>query len=88
MPTYLVSYDLRAPGRNYDDVFEYLKSLGGWARVLESVWAITTHQTAAQIRDGLIARTDAGDGVFVLKSGSEGAWRNTICTGEWLKSNL
>ncbi len=88
MSCYIISYDLRAPGRNYDSLYEKLKSYTKWAKITESTWAVITESSAAQIRDALKTVTDPNDRIFVVKSGVESAWRNSICKNEWLKENL
>ncbi len=88
MACYIVSYDLRQPGRNYNALYEALRTYSQWARVNESVWAIVTSSSAVQIRDHLSQHVDANDRLFVIKSGVEAAWRNSICKSEWLKENL
>lgn len=88
MACYIVSYDLLRPGRNYDQLYEALRSYSRWARIHDSVWAVVTTQSAVQIRDHLSTYLDANDRVFVVKSGVEAAWRNVKCKNEWLKENL
>ncbi|WP_254910691.1 hypothetical protein [Klebsiella pneumoniae] len=58
MAIYCVTYDLKAPGRNYDEVFDYLKNFT-YCKHLESFWLIDTTLTAAQLRDGLKSRVDS-----------------------------
>jgi hypothetical protein len=88
MACYIISYDLRQPGRNYDQLFAALRAYGTWARINESVWAVVTTQTAVEVRDNLLNRIDANDRLFVIRSGAEAAWRNQICKPEWLKEHL
>ncbi len=64
MKAYLISYDLVAPGRNYQRLFEELNRLGGF-RVLQSQWVIRVTNTAAQVRDHLMQFVDANDRVLV-----------------------
>lgn len=87
MKCYIISYDLRNT-RNYDDLYEAIRSYPRWAHIVESTWAVVTSNTAVQIRDHLIGVLDEDDRVFVVKSGSEAAWRNVICRHQWLKDNL
>ena len=54
MASYILSYDLRAPGRNYASLYDAIKVYGKWARINESVWAVVTSSSATQIRDHLI----------------------------------
>ena len=88
MATYQVSYDLIAPGRNYQGLYDRLRQYPNWAKVTESNWIVVTGWTAAQIRDDLRVHLDANDRIFVLKSGIEAAWSNTICDNNWLRENL
>ncbi|RRY07074.1 CRISPR-associated protein Cas2 [Brucella anthropi] len=88
MKCYIISYDLRAPGRNYDDLYETIKGYNKWARINESVWAVVTTQSAKEIRENLANSLDSDDRIFVVKSGVEAAWRNSRCKNEWLKENL
>lgn len=39
---YLISYDLKAPNRNYDDLYAILKTAESWWHYLESTWLIYT----------------------------------------------
>ena len=87
MPAYIISYDLRKQ-RNYDALYEAIKSYGTWAKITESTWAIVTSSSAVQIRDHLSSVVDNDDRLFVIKSGVEAAWKNAICKTEWLKGNL
>lgn len=86
MACYLISYDLRKE-RDYDSLIEAIKKYK-WAHVLESAWAIVTSQSATEVRDYLAQYIDDDDGLFVLKSGVEAAWRKVLCNNEWLKENL
>ena len=88
MQCYIVSYDLNQPGRNYEALYGALRSYPKWARINESVWAVVAASTAVEIRDRLSSYIDANDRLFVIKSGVEAAWRNSICKNEWLKENL
>ena len=88
MACYIVSYDLRNPGRNYEDLYERLKSYRKWAKLTESTWAIVTESSAVEVRDHLKYVLDENDRIFVIKSAGVAAWSNSICRNEWLKDNL
>lgn len=87
MPTYLISYDLRKK-RDYGPLYDAIKSYGNWAHVLESTWAVKTTDSAKAVRDTLAAEMDGDDGLFVVKTDGEAAWRKVSCKSEWLKTNL
>lgn len=35
---FLITYDLRRPGQNYNDLYSAIKELGDWQHPLESTW--------------------------------------------------
>ncbi len=84
---YIISYDLRKK-RDYESLYDAIKSYGNWAHILESVWAVVTEKSAKQVRDHLLSCMDNDDGLFVVKSGTEAAWQNVMCETQWLKDNL
>ena len=63
MSTIQINYDLVAPGRNYQPVYNYIKSHGTWARPLQSLWLIRTNKTAATVRNELNRLVDRNDKV-------------------------
>ena len=74
MARFVVSYDLRAPGRNYQPLYDRLHN---WEAVcgLESLWFIKWDSTPTTIRDDLKKYVDANDGLFVAQI-SASAWSN------------
>lgn len=77
MSVYIVSYDLRAPGRSYEPLYERLRSYT-YAKALESVWLIDTGQSATAVRDNLKAVMDANDRLLVARLMGESAWSQLI----------
>lgn len=70
---------------------EYLKSYGSYCAIHNTCWAIVTDKKAAVLRDEIAKLVKPGDRVFVVRSGTEAAWRNiagTVKTSDWLKRNL
>ncbi len=87
MAAYIISYDL-VNKRNYDELYESIKSFGKWARVVESTWVITSEKSCTEVRDELLNHMDSDDRLFVAESSGVGAWKNARCSNEWLKNNL
>lgn len=87
MSCYIINYDLNK-SKDYESLFEAIKSYGTWAKILKSCWAIVTTKSAEQVRDHLLTVMDSDDGIFVVKSGKEAAWKNVECSDDWLKKNL
>ncbi len=90
MNTYIISYDLRKDQSywHYEDLYQAIKSYGTWAKILESVWAVKTDQSAENIRNSLQTKIDSNDRIFVILSWRVAAWQNVICKNEWLMDNL
>lgn len=85
--TFIISYDL-PEGSDYTDLYVALKSYGTWAKVTKSTWAIVTEKKAKEVRNHLLEYIPDGGRILVVKSGSIAAWRNVICSNDWLKKNL
>ena len=88
MAIYLVTYDLKAPGRNYQPVYDYLNRFTR-CKGLESVWLIQATLSAEQIRDALRAVVDTNDVVFVLQVTQEAMWASwRYSYADWLNDPL
>ena len=88
MSSKIISYDLCAPGRNYDELYKAIKAYGTWAHITESTWFIKSNSSCSQIRDDLVSHMDGNDHLFVGELEGSAAWRNVICNGSFLKENL
>jgi hypothetical protein len=68
--TFVVSYDLLQPGRDYGPLWTELQRLGG-KRILLSQWALTvTNVNAAQFREHLRRFVDPNDRILVMSRDS------------------
>lgn len=86
MKTYVVSYDLRKPGQNYQSIIDKLKGYAGWCRLQQSVWIIQTTQSAVQVRDHLQPSLDVNDSLYVGKLSGEAAWfGQSEAVSKWIK---
>ena len=89
MACYIVTFELKDPARRAA-LTEALRSFPGFCPLTARSWAIKSDKNARGVRDQLTATLGPGDRLFVLRSGSEGAWRNSYGEkhNEWLKKNL
>ncbi len=92
MKTHIISYDLRIPetSEDYTKIIGKIKSLGGWATPLKSVWFVTTTQSTSEIRDELKFQTDWNDGLIVIEI-TNADWASKGIDSkvtEWMKNNL
>ncbi len=88
MISLIIMYDLRAPGRNYDKLYEAIKAYDTWAHITESTWFIKTSSTCVEVRDNLLTHMDSNDRLFVGKLSGAAAWQNVLCSNDFLKQNL
>ena len=90
MPTYLVSYDLKKPGKDYSSLHGHLKSYANCAKPLESVWLIPTPMTAEVLRDTIRQHMDANDLLFVVNvTKREAAWVGMPeNVSQWIINNM
>ena len=84
----IITYDLRKAGRNYDELYKYLRSYNNLIAITESVWCVSTTKTCSEIRNELCAITDSNDGIFVAELTGTAAWHSIIGDSDLLKKTL
>lgn len=82
---YLINYDLKNPGRNYDDLINAIKAYGTWANICRSCWAVKSTQTAIEIRDNLRKHLDTNDILFVCDFDGWASLNLAQSVTDWLK---
>ena len=89
MKCYIVTVEV-ADAAVREKVRERLKSYGRYCPVHKYCWAVVADQKAVQIRDHLAELLGPEDRIFVVRSGTEAAWRNSYGPkhNEWLKKFL
>lgn len=88
MAKHIVTYDLRKPGQNYDNLIAAIKKYPQWAKVTESSWFIVTWDSAATVRDNLLKQIDGGDRLMVATLTGAAAWHNCIGSTDDIKKLL
>lgn len=90
MSNYLVTYDLTGPDRDYEKLFTKLRSYTGWAKVLESVWIISSPLAASGLFSEISPFIDSDDKLFVVKTVRDASWTDNIPkdVADWLQKNL
>ncbi len=63
---YMISYDLKSPGRDYTTLYEAIKSFGVWWHYLGSTWIIKTSQSVSQVSELIRQRLDTNDYLIVV----------------------
>lgn len=90
MSSYLVTFQAKEL-QTREKIREFLKTFDSYCAVHNTCWVISTDLKAKQIRDKVGEIIQPGDRLLVLRSGTEGAWRNVLggaASSEWLKENL
>lgn len=86
MAIFMITYDLKKPGRDYSSVHEHIKENYAYCKGLESFWLVESNKSAAGIRDELSEVVDSNDVIFVARLGGNWASWNYGCA-DWLKSS-
>ena len=89
MTTYIVTFEVEDASRTYY-LKEKLKNFNAFCPIHGNCWAILSDQTPIEIRDFLDEALSAEDHIFIIRSGTYAAWRNTYSekNSEWLKEKL
>lgn len=90
MNTMLISYDLRSPGKDYENLWKHLKSYSNWAKPLESFWLIKTSLSYESVWDETAKHIDSNDKLIVIDVTKDSAkWRvYNDEISQWIKNNL
>lgn len=87
--TIQINYDLRKPGRDYQPVYDYIKSHDGHAKPLQSLWLVRTEKSAATIRDELMRLVDSNDKIATFDVTGD-AWATSFSNAhtDWMKDHM
>lgn len=87
MPVYVVTYDLRKQGQDYESLLAELRRLGGH-RALASFWLLNVDNTAQEVKDHLFnGYMDKNDLIWVSELTKKNTYMAMAGTNEWLKNN-
>jgi hypothetical protein len=86
---YSISYDLKKPGQDYEDLYKAIKGLGSNCHPLLSTWLVDCKLTPRNVYDSLSPYLDKNDLIFisaVTKSNYYGLLpKNCV---EWLNEHV
>ena len=84
-----ISYDLTAPGRDYEDLITAIKGLGAWAHPVNSTWLVETELSLSDVRKNLVAVMDSNDKLIVTICNKGATWQNLHQDViDWVKQRL
>lgn len=90
MSSYIVTFQAKEL-ETRKKIREALRTYEGYCALHNTCWVVVTDLKAKAIRDQIGELVEPGDRIFVVRSGTEGAWRNVLnstSSNDWLKRNL
>lgn len=89
MSLYSITYYLSDNHHNEsDDLSRKIKSLGGWAQILPSVWLVNTSLSSEEITDSLTEVMNSADLLFVSNVNENNSGKLHPGALEWIKSRV
>ena len=85
---YLITYDLKKPGQDYESIYNIIKSANKWWHYLESTWLIKTNDSVDSWNDKLKVAIDKNDRLLIVnitKQKRQG-WLPTEAW-DWIREN-
>ena len=79
MKKYIISYDLKAPNKDYEPLIKKLKTADRWCRIHASAWVIWSEsKNAKELFPILNHVTDSDDSISMLplSDAADGQWKN------------
>lgn len=87
MYSYIVTYDLKTPGKDYSSLISKIKTYS-YSKICESVWIVKSNRSSSDVIDSLLNEIDYNDRLFVAKLTGEAAWCNCIDSTDNIKKIL
>lgn len=87
MTTFVITYDLKTPGQDYQTLYDELNRLSAH-RALESFWLLSVNNTAQEVHDHLKSFIDSNDSLFVAELTKNKHYSGARSgTNDWLRAN-
>jgi len=87
MAVLLVTYDLRKPGQDYDDLYKAIKSYP-WARLSESSYAVDTTEPPDTLFRELRNHMDSNDQLYIINLTRPYSGFGPQDVNNWLEQHL
>ena len=85
---YTINYDLKAPNRDYEGLYEAIKASPKWWHYLESTWIIATDESVKQVSARLKPHIDDNDRLLVIEVRENFQGWLPKKAWEWLHANV
>lgn len=88
MKAYMITYDLKVPGRNYESLYQGIKASGKWWHYLESSWIIVSNESSQQVWNRLAASIDQSDRLLIIEVRRDSYGWLPKDAWEWIQQNI
>lgn len=78
---YMISYDLKAPTNNRNDVMADIESLGTWCRYVSTTYLVSTYKDIDSVQEKATSHLDSNDRMIICKV--EKPIRGWLSQSEW-----
>ncbi|WPZ30775.1 hypothetical protein T8A63_07370 [Sulfitobacter sp. OXR-159] len=87
MACYIVTYDLNKETKR-PNILKDIKGLGGWAKLSESSYAVSTSKTPSEVFNHLKKHIDGNDNLYIISLSRPFFGQGPTDVNEWLERNL
>ena len=86
---YIITYDLKVPGRDYASLYSAIRNSAEWQHPLESVWLVYTSKNANTLYNEIRPSMDNSDLLFIAEIDpiDRQGWMAKSCW-EWMNSKI
>jgi len=88
MKAFIISYDLKAPNRNYDGLYAEIKKSPKWWHFLESTWIVMTDEIPNQIWNRLVTHVDKNDYLIIIEARDNAQGWLPKEAWDWIHANV
>ena len=64
---YLITYDLKSPGRDYSSLYNQIKSYGEWWHYIDSTWIIKTDNSIEEVSNSIRKMMDINECLLIVE---------------------
>jgi hypothetical protein len=89
MKTIAIHYHRRALGRNYQPIYDYLKSFPAWCHLMDSFWLVRTEAGVVEVRNQLDELV-GNNGMIAVLDVTGDDWATNFANDQttWMTSNM
>lgn len=88
MSNFIVTYDLLAPDKDYEELISAIENYRTYSKVTESCWIIQSSKSSSEILKHLKNHIDSNDRLFVAQLTRDVSWCNVMSSENWLQKHI